>query len=423
MLSFYIRDLKDDSDRYWIVHSNLKTIKLGAGADDHLRLSGAGLSAGMVEIYYSIDKISVRSKPSQSSSEHSVYLWNKTVPFAEVSNETDWSERHGLQVSRYRLGQISSLNDGQRFVQPTVADLQTLELDQFGNFGPTQRRRPAIPRRSLSSPRAWAFLTVLAVLLVLLGILLGSVLTGAANAEPRPLPTGTPFSAGWSAPWQATAAYPSVPTYTPTAASIAHVPSAQHTAVVGDRKDYMPVLVPTPTPTQAQPVAEIDRIQVGSAPVLNTPSTTNAEPVDSTAHTGVTLAPDLIALGMNTTRAQVNTGEMYWKLVEVRWLDVAEAQGRHAIYVDVLDEQGSKIMGQPVVISWPGEEVVGYTESKPAGEFSYNFPMYARAPAYDIHISGLPSDGLTGAGLGTPAEPTRAGLTSIQLTFRRTTAE
>lgn len=126
-------------------------------------------------------------------------------------------------------------------------------------------------------------------------------------------------------------------------------------------------------------------------------------------------------LGVRLEPASVAPGQPYWRLVEARWANEQESQGKHHIYVNVLDENGQRIVGQPVVVQWHDGQVVIKTEDKPEPEFSCNFQMYTVLGAYNLYIDGLPSDKVLGMGLGTPELPNWTIHTSFFLTFQRTT--
>ena len=126
-------------------------------------------------------------------------------------------------------------------------------------------------------------------------------------------------------------------------------------------------------------------------------------------------------LGVRVEPAAVAPGQPYWRLVEARWANEQESQGKHHIYVDVLDENGQRIIGQPVVVRWHDGQVVIKTEDKPEPEFSCNFQMYTVLGAYDLYVDGLPSDKVLGMGLGTPELPNWTIHTSFYLVFQRTT--
>ena len=48
--------------------------------------------------------------------------------------------------------------------------------------------------------------------------------------------------------------------------------------------------------------------------------------------------------GARLIKAQVAPGSGYWRLVKARWYNEAEAQGRHHIFVDLLDPAGQPII-------------------------------------------------------------------------------
>lgn len=126
-------------------------------------------------------------------------------------------------------------------------------------------------------------------------------------------------------------------------------------------------------------------------------------------------------LGVRVEPAAVAPGQPYWRLVEARWANEQESQGKHHIYVNVLDENGQRIIGQPVVVRWHDGQVVIKTEDKPEPEFSCNFQMYTVLGAYDLYVDGLPSEKVLGMGLGTPELPNWTIHTSFYLVFQRTT--
>ncbi len=128
------------------------------------------------------------------------------------------------------------------------------------------------------------------------------------------------------------------------------------------------------------------------------PAPAPAPPVSS--EPGRNLDARLPALGVGVLPASVSSGQAYWRAVEVIWHDESEAGGRHSIFVDVLDESGGKVVGQPVTIRWGGGSQQLFTEAKPFPEYSLNFPMYSAGNAYSVQVDGLPSDTVYGLGLG-----------------------
>lgn len=128
----------------------------------------------------------------------------------------------------------------------------------------------------------------------------------------------------------------------------------------------------------------------------------------------------LASLGVGVQPAGVKPGQSYWRLVSVRWENEAEAGGGHSIFVEVLDEGGSRVVGQPVEIRWLGGNLTVPIEDKPMPEFGANFPMYNTLGSYSVSVSGLPSDTAGGMGLGTASQPDFTIHTNFFLVFQRT---
>ena len=144
-----------------------------------------------------------------------------------------------------------------------------------------------------------------------------------------------------------------------------------------------------------------------------------AEPEPEPAAPAISWDGRLDQLGVGLQAANVAPGQPYWRLVEARWEDEKEAGGKHNIYVDVLDENGERIIGQPVVVDWGDAKDVKPTEKKTEPEYSFNFNMYATTGSYNVYIEGLPSDTLLGAGLGDLALPDWNIHTCFYLTLQR----
>lgn len=123
----------------------------------------------------------------------------------------------------------------------------------------------------------------------------------------------------------------------------------------------------------------------------------------------------LNGLGIWVSRAQGTPGQPVFRLVKAYYEDEAQAGGLHHIYVEVLDEKGQRLVGQPVTQSWSNGQAVGYTENKPAPEYALNFPMYGAQGAdnYSIYVTGAASDVVQGLGL--PG----GHLINYRLTFQR----
>jgi len=130
----------------------------------------------------------------------------------------------------------------------------------------------------------------------------------------------------------------------------------------------------------------------------------------------------LDTLGIKLVSATVQPGQAYWRLVKAEFRDEKENQGKHHIFVNALDENGVRIIGQKIVVEWPGERLIIITEDKPAPEYSANFPLdvnhyppWGTLGAFTVWIDGLPSEKVTGMGL-----PPKNRLVVYLLTFQRT---
>lgn len=88
-----------------------------------------------------------------------------------------------------------------------------------------------------------------------------------------------------------------------------------------------------------------------------------------------------------------------WKLVHnegpIEW------GGRISVFVDVLDEQGKRLVGVPVTFKWKDGIQTKLTEAKPGDDFAVDFPMYAAGDAYSVFVNdGTPSVVREHMGLG-----------------------
>lgn len=124
-------------------------------------------------------------------------------------------------------------------------------------------------------------------------------------------------------------------------------------------------------------------------------------------------------MGVHIAGVDVPAGQPYWRIVEVKWGNETESQGKHHIYTEVLDENGGRLVGQPVIVFWHGGQDALKTEDKPAPEFACNFPMYKTLGSYNLKVDGLPSESLIGLGLGTPELPAWTIHTTFYVKFQR----
>jgi hypothetical protein len=125
------------------------------------------------------------------------------------------------------------------------------------------------------------------------------------------------------------------------------------------------------------------------------------------------------ALGLRIDPANVQPGQSYWRVVKVIWQSKEESGNDHTIYIDVIDENGSRIVGQPVDIRWQGGNLSLITENKAAYEYPANFPMYGLLGSYSVSIGGAPSETIAGMGMGTPENRDLKIHTNFMVTFQR----
>jgi hypothetical protein len=196
-------------------------------------------------------------------------------------------------------------------------------------------------------------------------------------------------------------------------------------------REYMVATAPSPTPTETA-VPTPTPTQTPTSVPTNTPvPTPTYKPVATPTSTMTPSAPPIPAREWDrrldyfwpTVRleeAQVSSGQWYWRLVKTKW---QEESGNHHIYVEVLDQNGNRSLGQTIVIEYGGS---AHQETYPlpdklGEEYAYNFVMEALLGAYNVYIGGPEaSDKIYGIGLGTRQDPYRTHHTCFFLTFQRT---
>ncbi len=131
--------------------------------------------------------------------------------------------------------------------------------------------------------------------------------------------------------------------------------------------------------------------------------------------------PRLDQLGVYVEDAPVSPGQQYWRIVEAKWGDEQESGGKHHIYVEVVDESGNRIVGQPVTVYWGDGNATIPTEDKAPPDYAFNYQMYAAGNAYNVKVEGLPSEVLHGAGMGDTERPKYGIHTTFWITYQRVT--
>jgi LysM repeat protein len=119
---------------------------------------------------------------------------------------------------------------------------------------------------------------------------------------------------------------------------------------------------------------------------------------------------------------QLHPGDRYWRLVAARWLSEEESRRDIQIYVDLLDEAGRRVYGQSVAFDNGGHQSVISEQQSCCYPWDYpvKCPMFNVLCSYRTYVEGLPSDMVTGLGLGTPEHPDWTIHTGFVLTFQRT---
>ena len=129
--------------------------------------------------------------------------------------------------------------------------------------------------------------------------------------------------------------------------------------------------------------------------------------------------PRLDQLGVYVEDAQVEPGQPYWRLIEAQFWNEKESGGKHHIYVEVLDENGDRVVGHPVTVFWGDGSYTGNIEDKNPPDLGFNYQMYASGYAYSVKVEGLPSEIVKGAGMGDIKNRFMGIHTSYLLTFKK----
>jgi hypothetical protein len=155
---------------------------------------------------------------------------------------------------------------------------------------------------------------------------------------------------------------------------------------------------------QRGPATEGEPTLVSPYPVTPTP-VPSATPtsVSNGASNNETLLwdPRLDSLGIKVTQVQSQPGQPVYRLVAARYQDENESRGLHHVFVEVVDENGQRIVGQPVILAWGNDKATMITENKPTPEYAANAALYGYLPdsSYRVYVDGAPSDVIEGLGL------------------------
>ncbi len=286
------------------------------------------------------------------------------------------------------------------------------------------RRRPRVRDRTPAQPllagivrrrQFWQVIVAcLAVIaLGLVGVLAYAAFNGASADGEEVLaaiaPSPTPWPRGTLRPtFTATPTQTPVPTFTST-------PTPTWTSTPTPTPTEPPTPTHTPVPTQSPRPTSQPRARTTSPTATSRPA---AAP--RPAPQARSLDPRLSDLGVRIEPAFVGEGKPYWRLVKASWTNERESGGKHSVYVEVLDANGNRAIGQPVVVKWADGNVILPVENKPPPDWGVNFPMYSTLGSYSVSLGGAPSDRVVGLGLGTVEAPRFTVHTCFYLTFRLT---
>jgi hypothetical protein len=266
------------------------------------------------------------------------------------------------------------------------------------------------PPRLYCQKRFWQSVvaSLAVVALGLIGLLAYTVTAGGSETDGQMAPaaviTPTPGPEGTLRP-----TFTPTPTRTP-----APTDTATSTPTATPSFTPRPTSTPTRTPTGAPTVTPTRRpSRQVSAP---TPTRTPAPPRSTLPSRN--WDPRLEDLGVRLEPASVAPGQFYWRLVEARWADEAQSGGKHSIFIEALNAEGGRSVGQPVLVQWAAGQVTLFVEDRPAPDWGTDFGMYNSLGSYSVRVGGAPSDRVVGMGLGTVDNPRFNVHTSFYLTFR-----
>jgi CRP-like cAMP-binding protein len=230
-----------------------------------------------------------------------------------------------------------------------------------------------------------------------------------------PLPTWTPLPT----------ATPIPPTATPTPIPPTNTPLPTDTPVP-PTETPLPTDTPLPPTETPLPPTSTPKPKPTRAPV--TPTAAAAAAGGANAAPGLNklpprqIDPRIALLNVTIVEAQnLKSGQQYWRLTELRWQDGTESNSDHTIYIEVKDQAGQRIVGQPVEVRWQDGSLTLFIEDKPPPVYGGNFPMYNTLGSYSVTVPGLPSDTVVGLGMGTPEQPNFTIHTNFFLTFQKVT--
>lgn len=169
-------------------------------------------------------------------------------------------------------------------------------------------------------------------------------------------------------------------------------PGAWGVSLVDETGREVAATGPTGAPAAASPAAT-----PSPAPAAGPEPTPAAAPAGASAP--VVWDPRLDELGITLNRTQPQPGQPLYRLVAARYWDESESDWLHHVFVEVIDADGRRLVGQPVVLAWGDGQSEMVTEDKPAPEYAANAPLYNYLGEYRVYVAGGASDVVDGLGL------------------------
>lgn len=106
-----------------------------------------------------------------------------------------------------------------------------------------------------------------------------------------------------------------------------------------------------------------------------------------------------------------------WTLLRGEYLGKDEAQGKHAIEIEALDENNQRLVGVLVDFVWADGHDLKATEAKAGERWALSWPLFAAGNGYGFVLDGGPR--VEGMGLGSIEAPLMGIHVAYQFTFRR----
>ncbi|MEX1020539.1 MAG: N-acetylmuramidase domain-containing protein [Litorilinea sp.] len=129
-----------------------------------------------------------------------------------------------------------------------------------------------------------------------------------------------------------------------------------------------------------------------------------------------TLLADVAPYAVGLEPAEVAAGARYWRVAGIYHLSPAENKGKHAIYVDVVDEQEQRVRDSELRLDWgwegqqPDQQSTPKRFDKPDHEPATNVDLYLGQKTWIcVTGDGLPSDRVVNLHSNHPDEPEPGG--------------